>query len=223
MNRSVKQLVKSIFLPSGLKPTRIRRGPAAGITLELDLHKDTQCWLGRYETQVMKWTIEHVPIGGVCVDVVAAGGLFTLLMARKAGPTGRVVAFEPNTDSLKRAIKLNAATSLSPIDIHTGFAGAGNSAQAMSVDQKLAELQIQKVDFLKIDVDGGEVDVLTGLAETLRRHHPPMALELHSTELRDQCVAILDKAGYQTRIVKPPVHESRPLEYNQPLYGIWRS
>lgn len=49
-----------------------------------------------------------------------------------------------------------------------------------SVDQLMDELRIPKVDLIKIDVEGAELDVLEGARETLARFRPIVIMEFNS-------------------------------------------
>src|SRR5437016_2709331 len=68
------------------------------------------CWLGTYESPKQDAFARAIRPGDLVVDAGANVGFYTLLAARIAGPTGRVVAFEPvarNLDYLRRHVELN--------------------------------------------------------------------------------------------------------------------
>ncbi len=46
-------------------------------------------------------------------------------------------------------------------------------------DAVVEEKTVEDIDFIKIDVEGFELDVLTGLQETIRRHRPMVTFEFH--------------------------------------------
>jgi FkbM family methyltransferase len=48
-----------------------------------------------------------------------------------------------------------------------------------TIDKMVAELELQKVDFIKMDIEGAEVNALRGGKETIARHHPRMALSAY--------------------------------------------
>jgi FkbM family methyltransferase len=50
---------------------------------------------GVYEPDLMTAIEQAVTPGSICIDAGANSGIFSLIMARKAGPDGRVYAFEP--------------------------------------------------------------------------------------------------------------------------------
>lgn len=61
-------------------------------------------------------------------------------------------------------------------------------SQTKSVDDLVEELHIPKVDFIKIDVEGAELDVLAGAEKTLARWRPMLIMEFNSyayTHLRE--------------------------------------
>jgi len=55
-----------------------------------------------YDTEEHKYINEHLPPDGVFVDVGANVGIYSLWAAKKMGPSGTVIAIEPNEAALKR-------------------------------------------------------------------------------------------------------------------------
>jgi hypothetical protein len=49
---------------------------------------------------------------------------------------------------------------------------------------------------MRIDVEGAELMVLEGARETLRRHHPEIFAEMHSSALLAQCTSLLQSECY---------------------------
>jgi FkbM family methyltransferase len=71
-----------------------------------------------------------------------------------------------------------------------------------TIDILAAELGLQRVDFIKMDIEGAEKEALRGAAETIRRHHPRMAIA--SEHLPDDVTAIPEMVnaiwnGYRVR------------------------
>lgn len=62
---------------------------------------------GVHESHVTSVIASAVRAGDVCVDIGANIGYFSMIMARAAGPTGTVFAFEPVPDTFA-ALKINA-------------------------------------------------------------------------------------------------------------------
>jgi FkbM family methyltransferase len=171
--------------------------------------------------------------GQVVYDIGAHIGIFSLAFARKVGPRGCVVAFEPyppNYRRLLRNVKLNHATTIIPVNAAVG-AEAGELVMAsrtgepgrvtvssdatkigmkpigttktVNLDSLLKEETWPLPDFMKIDVEGFEWQVLQGARELLRRHHPQLFIELHGAGYENKrtnarrVVAFLEDLGYE--------------------------
>ena len=77
-------------------------------------------YLDLYERDLRRRVLELLPSGGTLVDVGANVGFWSLPAALRAGPTGRVLALEPNPWAavrLRRNATLNADRALAPVEI----------------------------------------------------------------------------------------------------------
>ncbi|MEW6094263.1 MAG: FkbM family methyltransferase, partial [Chloroflexota bacterium] len=100
----------NLAAPTGLTEVKIAAGNLAGYTLLLDMQVDKDYWLGTYEPELQFAVRELVPEGAVIYDVGANIGYVSLLLAKAAGKSGRVFAFEAlpsNVEQLRRNVKLN--------------------------------------------------------------------------------------------------------------------
>ena len=61
--------------------------------------------------------------------------------------------------------------------LHGGVAVSTEGAIIKSLDSMLDEIDIKQVNLIKLDVDGYELDVLLGAAETIRRYKPAIIFE----------------------------------------------
>jgi len=66
---------------------------------------------------------------------------------------------------------------------HAGVAKATTGAVVRTLDDLVSEVDLKSIDFVKLDIDGYEVEVLRGTRDTVRRfapviffEHSPMAL-----------------------------------------------
>jgi FkbM family methyltransferase len=88
-------------------------------------------------------------------------------------------------------------------EVHRGALRSVGDARFVTLDEMVAELALEGVDFIKLDVDGFEVGVLEGGATALRRFRPPILFELcpHSQEeVGGSAVALLRRIcslGYE--------------------------
>jgi FkbM family methyltransferase len=143
------------------------------------------------------------------LDIGAHIGRYTVRAGLNIGKEGKIVAIEPNTDnfkllvenlrlnSLQNCIPLNIAaySSDTQLSLYMGGDSAKNSVkedsgkscctvQARALDQVLAEVGVDEVNLIKIDVEGAEYDVLKGLVNTLRKGSPMVVVEVleHDTD-----------------------------------------
>ncbi len=54
--------------------------------------------------------------------------------------------------------------------------GAWETVDAVSIDDTVREHRIEKVDLIKMDIEGAEIEALKGAQQTLRRHRPQLAI-----------------------------------------------
>lgn len=148
------------------------------------------------------------PRGGVFLDVGAHIGYYALHAARATGSSGTVLAFEAargNAQRLRENIELNpggrvelveaAATAqegsiiFHEVDVagETGWgsllldAGATTreiEVRAVTIDGVVSTHGLTRVDAMKLDVQGAELDVLRGAEDTIRRFRPAILCEV---------------------------------------------
>lgn len=149
-----------------------------------------------------QWWIDTIKPGSTVLECGAHQGLTTVLLALCTGPTGVVHAWEAapsNAAMIERNAKLNQ---LENIVVHPHAAGdregmlpvldndgtfvvlASDQDPRMSTKVKVVRLDddydhSKKVDFLKIDVDGAELEVMLGAPKILS-DRPYINLEIHN-------------------------------------------
>jgi FkbM family methyltransferase len=157
-----------------------------------------------YEPEFWRQVMALLKPESVVVDVGAYIGLYTVAIARRLGPSGKVIAFEPDPDSfaaLKAHVQLNrvsghveliqaaasAENGTAPFEAgkHSMSRIAGEQAQdthmvrAVRLDSVLAG---KRVDMLKIDVEGFEEQVVrgaSGILESPERAPHTIFIEVH--------------------------------------------
>ena len=149
-----------------------------------------------YEPRDLELIGPLIPVRGTCVDVGANVGFYTLHMAKRVGARGRVFAFEPdprNASRLRRNIALNAFDAVVEVaetavserdgrgtlhrsdDAHSGWGSLAPHREettsmevpTTTLDSFLDARGIDRVDLLKADVEGSEVELLRGAARSL--------------------------------------------------------
>jgi hypothetical protein len=213
-----KNVVKAMLFRPGYREHRVLGGALKGMSFTFDLRRDTRQWRGLYEQALQDWLMRYVKWGDVCLDIGAARGYFSLLMAKLAGPQGRVYAFEPSPlhQDIQAHLNLNREYLLAPVGICDSFVvGPGCSCERqITIDEFVAREQLAHVNIVKIDVDGPEVEVLRGMADTLRRFRPHLFVEVHSRDLLAQVEQITSQHGYTMELKHPHAREHRPTEFN---------
>ena len=137
--------------------------------------------------------------GGLLIDVGAHGGAFSLAFC-SARPGNRAIGIEADPTRVARmadnASRSGLGSSITPVLAFAGNEEAHEtdvSAQIVevptrSIDQLRAECG-ERVQVLKIDVDGAELDVLQSARRTLAEDRPVVFLELHHGILRSRGIS----------------------------------
>lgn len=172
-----------------------------------------------------------IPVGGVVVDAGAAIGDHTVFYGHKVGPRGRVLAFEPNPDAFA-CLVMN--TCLQPWvepfrialsgDAHTiameykpdniwascvKSVVAPGGIPAMPLDYIVGIMDLQRLDFIKLDVEGFEPVVIQGALKSIRRFKPIIAAEINKGALAryswidDDIYRPLFELGYTRKMIDP--------------------
>jgi FkbM family methyltransferase len=71
---------------------------------------------------------------------------------------------------------------------------------------------------IKIDVEGGEMDVLAGGLRVLTDLDPSLFIEIHSASLHKEVTEFLTAAGYDITVVRHPDFNSDHKSYNEHLW-----
>lgn len=184
---------------------------------------------GAWEIDTTRAVLAHVRPGMHVLDVGANFGYFTLLLAKAVGRSGRVWAFEPVAEYRERLVAhlrsngledrvtvlpygLSERTATVPIAVGTASAtmhwtggdppNRNETIELRALDDVAGELGLQRLDFVKLDLDGHEPQFLRGARRTLARYRPSLSVEfaqhcLHAAgdDVRGQA-RLLERAGY---------------------------
>ena len=216
--------VRDVLVRDELKWLRIRRGPARGCVMAINLRQQLRVPFGLYEREIAGVVESFVMPGDCCFDIGAAFGYYTIAMARLAAP-GRVVAFEPDDlarEVLVASVKRNADIAASVTVVPSFVSSEDDGDRTISIDGLVGAASVPSPNVLKIDVEGAELDVLRGAQRTLEVCRPRIILEVHSLDLEEACRAFLERAGYRIRVVDQSdwLPENRPLPHNRWLIAM---
>jgi precorrin-6B methylase 2 len=212
-----KDAVKPMLFADEHRLRTVRFGPGRGVRLHLNRRQDLQREFGVYESELSRAYRRLIARDALIYDIGANDGFTTLIFAQLA-PDGHVYAFEPKPHGLVELERnLNANPALAS-RVTVAPVAVGGASSSTSVDAFVA--QNRPPAFVKIDVDGSELDVLEGMSETLQAHAPALIVEVHSRELERRCVTLLRDAGYSPqakdhawwRTLYP---EMRPIDHNR--------
>ena len=162
---------------------------------------------GHYERAVPDAIIRSLPESGTFIDVGANIGYISALASRRVGPGGRVLAIEPSPQVLpilRATIQRNESKNVSIVEsacsqvagnvtffmtdrsnLGKGSLSQQNAGSAQTAEVRCEQLdaivaahQLDRVDVVKIDVEGAELQVLKGMDHILAKCHPIIVIEV---------------------------------------------
>ena len=160
-----------------------------------------------YERSTFDFLRANCAPGSTALDIGAHIGLFSVVMARLVGPTGRVFGFEPTPFTrkvLEQTVRLNGCEGIVSIrdeavsktsgtttfyDTDDPISNANSLVQTersrtalavkmVSIDDFVRE-HCGKIGCIKLDVEGAELQALRGAARTFAESRPVLHLSLH--------------------------------------------
>jgi FkbM family methyltransferase len=166
-----------------------------------------------YESGGFKFIEQSVKPGNLVFDIGGHIGLYAVAFGKLVGKSGRVYSFEPTPSTnriLRQTIALNnldqtvsvqnkavsaadgetyfyisddlTDNSNSLVNFEKSRTVKGVKVSLTSVDSFAQQLQA-KVDFIKIDTEGAELDALRGARNTMLKDRPICILALHPHQI----------------------------------------
>jgi FkbM family methyltransferase len=179
---------------------------------------------GQHELMVQEAMRRVLPTGGVMIDVGSNIGVLTLLGARLVGPSGRAVALDPARECVEAAsinTQLNGYDNVTVV--HAAAAAQSGEVEvivtgdslwsrlalvgehpyesrrelvpAVALDDLVGQLGLDRVDLVKIDVEGGEMEVIAGMSKMLAELRPVVVCEMHGKNAA--FASAMSAAGYR--------------------------
>lgn len=197
-------------LPKLKKNWRVNRD---GIWYHLDISKtvDFGIFLGGWEADTIGVLKKYLAADKVVCEVGANIGAHTLLMAKLVSNNGQVIAIEPTefalrklrnniglNPSLEKRIKIfenvvsDKISSSQEFLINSDWSLNGKQnpekieKSVTTLDTLLEANVTQKLDLLKVDVDGFDLKVLKGAVRTIRKFRPIIFVELCDYALHEK-------------------------------------
>jgi len=196
--------VRMLMQLNGQQPLEVER-QLFGYALALRAHRSTTHMLLYLEGETflpdLALIAPHVRPGMVAFDIGANIGYLSLYLRSRIGPDGQLHSFEPEPENfaelyanLRRnnldnchAVQAAVGAQEGTLTLTTGRNGQGPEdgtpglcVPVVTLDGFIAKHGVPRVDFVKIDVEGFELDVLTGMKAVLsRRDKPILHVKVH--------------------------------------------
>ena len=174
------------------------------------------------------------------IDIGANYGIYTLCMAKAVGAQGCVWAFEPSSSCValldkgiaangfsnviveRSAVSHESGTGRLALNDHSELnaliqpqdaAQASESVSVVTLDECLVRYRWRHIDFLKIDAEGEEANILRGGGKFLAELSPLIQYEVKFAEgFRLQLVRDFAKLGYRSYRVVPGLGVLTPFD-----------
>jgi len=169
------------------------------LACHFDSRYETMVWLEQEEREDLALLRSLLSQGDAFIDVGANVGIWSLTAATIVGDTGKVLSFEPNETTFHRLtenielsgrrniVSVNAAVAATngrrsfycaPEHNHSRL-GENDESRSAQVDAFALDeyMNGDAVHGLKIDVEGGELEVLEGAARILQQNTPWVIVE----------------------------------------------
>lgn len=183
---------------------------------------------GSFEAAEIQSLCSWARPNSTALDVGANVGLFTVALAEAVRPAGKVIAFEPfpgNIGRLKGNLELNNIRNVDvlplavgreegTITLHlsrdpafhstTGVRGERPLHETITVptsslDHAWKRKGLPRVSVVKIDVEGGELSVLSGASALLESCRPVLLVEIPEEEQLEEITTLLRRHGYRAQ------------------------
>lgn len=221
--------LKKVSLDAKTFKKKLHTGQLINLKAEDHIQR-TLLWYGFYEKDsILKWE-QFIQDDSVVIDIGANIGYYTLIAANKAGK-GWVHCFEPVTisyEALQQNIQLNHLTNvtanavgisnsealqtyyissadnrgMSGMKHPENFSGLVEKKQTITLDSYAIKNNLSRIDLIKIDIEGNELNALKGMQTILTQNRPALFIEVikeHLTKFGtgiDEVYAFLQSYGY---------------------------
>lgn len=220
-------VLKTLLVSPERKPRTILAGRFKGIKMHLSLRDQMQIYLGTFERETHP-SLKRMSKGlKTAVDIGAAYGEHSLFFLVKTTAT-KIYAFEPDASChalLHENLKLNGISPSPRFVLSSMLVGGSETDSQICLDSLLSSIETPCL--IKMDVDGGEQQILRGATKLNNLQGIRWLIETHSKELEVACIEILSDAGFETKIIPNAVWrvilpELRPIPHNRWL-AAWKN
>lgn len=237
----IRSFIIKYFLTKSIKPYIIQK-TIDGFSFDFLIGDATgeEWYSSSLSSLSQQWEFNKnlVKKGDIIFDIGAHHGFYTIILALWTGNGGKVIAFEPSVHNFKILQKNIEMNNLHNVILINKAVGSRDEKVSISDNSNatlvikapfLQEIEMTFLDkylnyapnFIKIDVEGYETEVLTG-AQKILENKPKIDLELHINELKnkgfkiDDILKYLNKYDYNLWIqesgdITPKLYNNEPI------------
>jgi FkbM family methyltransferase len=247
MNGRLKRAIRQL-LPRSIGRHTIKSGPLRGSTIVTSWHDYPGAIMGSTERALLECFATNVNKGETWLDIGAHYGYTAIALCKLVGPSGRVFAFEPmlstsgcicSTRSLNNLAHLTviptALGNCPDVEMNSLQSSRGMIDSTLQGCEGFKETFVVsrldwlwprisgtdlRIDGVKIDVQGMELQVLEGMAALAKRYQPKLLIELHKGVSRSKLLDLIASIGYEPcgSAVEPLPGETEPLYADDRTY-----
>lgn len=213
---ALKILVSGIYV-------KIRSGPLKG--KKWSIASGYKFIRGNYEQYKTDAFLEHFKRGSIFLDIGAHIGYYSSIAAVINGGSGHIYAFEPRPMNIKFFRKHIGVNKFQNITLFEAAAGESDGVvrfddkhgsatgfvtregnlevKQLSIGRMIKDGSLPVPGFVKIDVEGGEREVLKNLSDIISSARPGMLVATHGKECRAYTENFLAENNYSFRVLNP--------------------
>lgn len=220
-----------LIVGEGLSAREIVNGPLRGYKIVLGPGDRNAYLINTHERMIVEWAQQLCQPGMHALDLGAHVGYFSLLFSVLVGPAGQVYTIEPNPENLRKIrsmIEINKRQNIRVFPFaasdqagevqfvveNTGSMGhlatlspenhaAAVTVRAVRLDDLAGDQGIDRIDLIKMDVEGAELKALAGMTGLISRWRPTIICEWHPAVAGPDYQAIFAQLGYHGETLEP--------------------
>ena len=147
------------------------------------------------ENSLTRSIIKLINIESNVIDIGANYGFLTLVCSKYViNGGGKVYSFECDENCIKNLEFSIIENNLKNIELYNQFVGSENNNTTKTVDSLIYD-HCKKIDLIKIDTDGTDLNCLKGCDKILKAFKPIIVIEINDN--LEQIIKFLIKIGYK--------------------------
>ena len=190
-----------------------------------------------HEPITTKITIQELKEGMTCLDIGSNIGYYALMESKAVGNNGKVISIEPSPKNFEQIKKNLELEKISNVDVYNFAAGdkddevnfliheRSNLCSVIPIgepipkstniikvplkrlDTFLEEMKLDKLDFVRMDIEGYEMNLFEGSWNAIKKFKPMIQMEFHDNlfdiEEKIKFFERLKKEGYEIKYFIP--------------------